>query len=347
MSLLILLSFLLLPAHATATTFGKNTVQYTYFQWKYLTTEHFDVYYNQGGKAVADFAAEVLEDAYRKIADSFHYSTDSDEPITIITYQSHNDFEQTNTTGGQPGESTGGLTEFLKSRVVLPFQGDHEAFRHVLHHELTHAMMLNMLYGRGFGAIVSGISRARVPLWFTEGLAEYQSRGGLDSETEMYLRDAIYNDILPDIYELDAYGYLGVYKCGQSILYWIAWRYGDEKIGELLQNIKRLHDFDRALKASIGISREELFKRWRRFIKERYWPQVANLDPPDAFSRQVTDHKKEYSYVNNSPAISPNGEWLAFLSNRSDYFDIYLMNTLNGEVKKRLVRAERSCQFEE
>ncbi|MFC2150504.1 BamA/TamA family outer membrane protein [Calditrichota bacterium] len=331
---------------ANTANFGKNTVQYTYFDWKYLTTEHFDIYYNQGGRGIADFGAEIAEDAYRDIAASFNYTTVGDEPITLITYQSHNDFEQTNVSS-HPDESTGGLTEFLKSRMVLPYQGNHEDFRHVIHHELTHAMMLNLLYGKGFGAIVSGISRTRVPLWFTEGLAEYQSRGGLDPETEMYLRDAVVNDILPNMYQLESYGYLGVYKCGQSIVYWIAWRYGDQKIGEIMHNIKRMHDFDRALKVSIGIDREELFKRWRRFVKERYWTQVAKMDPPDRMAKQLTFHKKEYTYVNNSPALSPNGEWLAFLSNRSDYFDIYLMNTLDGKVTKRLVHGQRSGQFEE
>lgn len=342
----LLLSFFYGFNALTAASFGKNNVQYTYFHWKYLTTEHFNIYYNQGGKEVADFAAEIAERAYSDIARTFLYSSESDDPITIITYQSHNDFEQTNVTG-QPDESTGGVTEFLKTRVAVPFQGNHEEFRHVIHHELTHAMMLNMMFGQGLNAIISGIAAARIPLWFVEGLAEYMSRDGIDPETEMILRDAVFNDILPEIRLLDASGYLGVYKCGQSILYWIAWRYGDEKVGEILHQTMRLNDFDRALKASIGMDSKELSKRWRRFIKARYWPQVSEMEAPDVFAQQMTDHEKEYCYVNNSPALSPDGEWLAFLSNRSDYFDIYLMNTIDGEVKKRLVKGQRSGEFEE
>jgi Tol biopolymer transport system component len=142
-------------------------------------------------------------------------------------------------------------------------------------------------------------------------------------------------------------GYLGVYKCGQSVLYYIAHRYGDEKIGEILHKIRNMRDFDRALKASIGIDQEELSKRWRRFFKERYWPQVARLDPPDRISTQLTDHNKEFCFINNSPSLSPNGEWIAFLSDRSDYFDVYLMRTIDGKVVRRLVRGQKSGQFEE
>ncbi|MDP8229217.1 MAG: BamA/TamA family outer membrane protein [Candidatus Electryoneaceae bacterium] len=322
-------------------------MQYTYFQWKYLTTEHFDLYYNQEGRPIADFAAEAAENAYRRISNDFRYDMDPDDPIVIVTYQSHNDFEQTNVSSGTPGESTGGFTEFLKTRAVVPFEGNHEKFRHVIHHELTHAVMINMLYGQGFGSVVTGMSQSQVPLWFIEGLAEYESRGGLDSETEMFLRDAVVNDFLPEIRQLDMFGYLGVYKSGQSILYWIAWRYGAEKIGEFLHQLKTMRSFDRALRASIGIDQKELSKRWRRFIKERYWLQVGHMDPPDRFAQQLTDHQEEYCYVNNSPALSPNGEWLAFLSDRSDYFDVYLMSTLDGKIHRRLVHGQRSGKFEE
>jgi Tol biopolymer transport system component len=343
---ILMLMFLGFFNQSSAASFGQNNVQYTYFKWKYLTTEHFNIYYNQGGEEVADFAAKVAEQAFTDVSETFIYFSESDEPITVITYQSHNDFEQTNVTG-QPDESTGGVTEFLKTRVIVPFQGNHEEFRHVLYHELTHAMMLNMMYGKGLNAIIAGISQARVPLWFIEGLAEYVSQNGLDPETEMILRDAVVNDVLPEIDQLDNYGYLGVYKCGQSVHYWIAQRYGNEKIGEMLHQIMKLNDFDRALKASLGIDRKELSKRWRRFIKSRYWSQVSYMDPPDNVSRQLTDHEKEFCFINNSPAISPNGEWLTFLSNRSDYFDIYLMNTIDGKVKKKIVKGQISGKFEE
>ena len=344
---LLLLFQTVLISNANGSVFGQNKVQYSYFSWKYLTTEHFDIYYNQGGEDLADFAAEVAEDAYMKLLRSFQYYPTNQDPIVMVTYQSHNDFEQTNVSWSQPTEGTGGFTEFLKNRMVVPFEGDHEKFRHVIHHELTHVVTLNFLYGQGFGAVLSGISQSRVPLWFIEGLAEFYSRNGLDSETEMYLRDAVINDLLPELYMLDQLGYLGVYKCGQSVIYWIAWRYGEEKIGELLHQLKKLRDFNRALKASIGIDEKELTKRWRRFMKERYWPQVTKLNPPDHAAYRLTDHQEEYCYVNNSPALSPNGEWLAFISDRSDYFDVYLMSTLDGKVHRRLVRGQRSQQFEE
>jgi len=345
-TLVLIVSFSLLP-DANAATFGKNKVQYSYFEWSYLTTEHFDIYYTQDGRKIADFAADVAEQSYNILKPKLGYFPDDPSPIVLVTHQSHNDFEQTNISSSQPGEGTGGFTEFMKNRVVVPFQGDHEQFRHVIHHELTHAMMLNYLFGQGFGSVVNGLSQSRIPLWFVEGLAEYQSRNGLDMESELFIRDAVANDLLVETRMLDQLGYLGVYKCGQSVLYWIAWRYGDEKISDLLANIRRHHDFNRALKVTLGFNQEELSKRWRKFIREKYWTQIANLKSPDFKAKQLTDHRKEFCFINNSPAISPDGQWIAFLSDRSDYFDIYLMDAIDGKVKRRLVRGQRSGKFEE
>ena len=41
----------------------------------------------------------------------------------LVLYASHPDFEQTNVVGGMIGEGTGGVTEGLKRRVVLPLAG--------------------------------------------------------------------------------------------------------------------------------------------------------------------------------------------------------------------------------
>ena len=82
------------PSASKAATFGKNKVQYSYFDWKYLTTEHFDIYYTQDGRKIADFAADVAEQSYEILKVKLGYYPDDPEPIILVTHQSHNDFEQ-------------------------------------------------------------------------------------------------------------------------------------------------------------------------------------------------------------------------------------------------------------
>jgi Tol biopolymer transport system component len=321
--------------------FGKNHVQYKEFKTKFIQSEHFDIYFDEGGLAIAEFVAEVAEQSYKEIKDDFRYELGS--RITIIVYNSHNDFQQTNVQIAPPEESVGGFTEFFKNRVVIPYEGNWEKFRHVIHHELAHAVMLQMVYGSGVQSIITGLARLQLPLWFVEGLAEYESRGW-DTESDMFMRDAALNGYIPEIPYLN--GFLA-YKGGQSVLYYISQKYGGEKIGEMLGKIKINKSLDRGIRSSIGMSLEDLNKRWQKHLKKEYWPDIAGRQEPDEMARQLTDHTKYRNFINNSPALSPNGDKIAFLSDKSDYFDIYLMSAIDGKIISKLVSGQKTGDLEE
>ena len=76
--------------------FGKNKVQYKYFDWYYIQTNHFDIYFTYNGETLAEFTAFASEDALAKIQESFDYSVNN--RITLIIYNSQNDFQETNVT---------------------------------------------------------------------------------------------------------------------------------------------------------------------------------------------------------------------------------------------------------
>ncbi len=61
----------------------------------------------------------------------------------------------------------------------------------------------------------------------------------------------------------------------------------------------------------------------------------------------MTDHTKDGNFYNTSPAISPQGDKIAFISDRNDYFDVYIMSTLDGEILKKLVSGQKTNNFEE
>ena len=53
--------------------FGKNKVQYKVFDWKYIQTKHFDIYFNQGGKDLAEFTAIVAESSLVSLSNNLDY----------------------------------------------------------------------------------------------------------------------------------------------------------------------------------------------------------------------------------------------------------------------------------
>ena len=143
--------------------FGKNKVQYTKFNWYYIQSDHFDIYFSDGGDYLAEFTAAAAESAYTSISKSFRYQLVNRVPIII--YNSHNDFQQTNVVSEYLEEGIGGVTELFKNRVVLPFEGEYKKFRHVIHHELVHAVINDMFYGGSIQSIIANnISPAASPL---------------------------------------------------------------------------------------------------------------------------------------------------------------------------------------
>lgn len=326
---------------AQATVFGKNKMQYKEFEWYYIQSNHFDVYFNQDGNYLAEFTADVAESSYQSISKSFRYQITN--RIPIIVYNSHNEFQQTNVVSEYLEEGIGGVTELFKNRIVLPFEGDYGKFRHVIHHELVHAVINDMFYGGTLQSIISGNITLQLPLWFNEGIAEYEALKW-DVNSDMFIRDAIINGYLPPIQYLN--GYLA-YRGGQSLWYYISQKYGEEKIGDILTRVKSTRSVDGGFRSAIGLSIEELSERWQKALKVLYWPDIAKREDPIDYARRLTDHSKDGSFYNTSPAISPQGDRIAFISNRDDYFDVFLMNTIDGTIEKKLIEGQRTADFEE
>ena len=61
----------------------------------------------------------------------------------------------------------------------------------------------------------------------------------------------------------------------------------------------------------------------------------------------MTNNKKDGGFYNTSPAISPQGDKIVFISDRDVYLNIYIMNVLDGKIIKRIVESGRTNDFEE
>ena len=121
----------------------------------------------------------------------------------LVLYAAHPHFQQTNVLAGEIGEGTGGVTESLKRRVIMPFTGAYAETDHVLGHELVHVFQYDMSRQRDAEGDLAGPAVGALPLWFIEGMAEYLSLGPVDANTAMWLRDATSREKMPTIDQLD------------------------------------------------------------------------------------------------------------------------------------------------
>lgn len=336
-----ILLFTLILSSFSFAQFGQNKVNYKNYDWFFIQSKHFDIYFTKGGEKTAEFTAVQAEATLSKIQEDINYQLSS--RIALIVYNSHNDFQETNVTDEYLSGGIGGFTEPFKNRVVFPFEGSYKKFQHVIAHELVHAIMRDMYYGGTIQNIISRGITLQMPLWFWEGTAEYLSQGW-ETNSDMFIRNAIMNDALPDIPQLD--GYLA-YRGGQSLFRFIAETYGRQKIGELLGKIQNLGSLEPALKASIGIGLEELNERWKKSVKKEFWPDIKDMQDPDVFAKRLTNNKKDGGFYNASPAISPQGDKIAFISDRDIYLDVYIMDAIEGKVIKKVVESGKTTDFEE
>lgn len=199
---------------AWAQYFGRNKVQYESFSWRVLRTPHFEIYYYPEEEVAVRDAARMAERWYQRHSRTFLHEFGERKPI--IFYADDADFHQTNAISGEIGEGTGGVTEALKERVIMPFTGIYRENDHVLGHELVHSFQYDIALNRSDS--LSRFNLALLPLWLVEGMAEYLSLGRNDPHTAMWLRDAALRDDLPTIRQLTRDLRYFPYRYGQAYL---------------------------------------------------------------------------------------------------------------------------------
>src|SRR5688572_32024887 len=119
---------------AGAQYFGRNKVQYEKFDFEILRTPHFDLHYYAAEKPAAEDAARMLERWNTRLSALFNHPLSARKPIVL--YADQPDFQQTNVIAEQLDEGTGGVTESMLDRMVMPFTGSYAESDHVLGHEM-------------------------------------------------------------------------------------------------------------------------------------------------------------------------------------------------------------------
>lgn len=339
--LILILLLIISTSNAQFTYFGRNKVQYEKFNWQVLKTEHFDIYYYPEITTIAEIGARFAEESYEDLKIKFNHIVL--QRIPLIFYNTHIHFQQTNTVPGLLPEGVGGFFEFMKGRVVLPFDGSLRQFRHVIKHELVHVFMMNKI--RRIQTDYRLTTDNLPPLWFVEGLAEFWSTEW-DDQAEMILRDAVLNGNIIGLKDIDRIlGTYLMYKFGQKILEFVAERYGEEKILLLLESYWKSTNFEDVWKLTLGVNYSEFDKEWKYYLRKKYFPIIQKEDLPGFTSQKLTDFGYNFSPIYYKDKY---GEWLIYLANRDGYSSIYKQKIeVNQKSKPELlVQGEKTDELE-
>ncbi|MGH7606712.1 MAG: hypothetical protein ACREME_05180, partial [Gemmatimonadales bacterium] len=347
----------LLAAPAQAQYFGRNAVQYETFNFKILKTEHFDIYFYEREAVASQQAARMAERWYARLSTLLDHKLQGKQPL--ILYADHPDFEQTNVIGQQPGEGTGGVTESLKRRIILPMGASLQETDHVIGHELVHAFQYD-ISGVGRGSMATGLGR--LPLWFIEGMAEYLSVGPVDPNTTMWMRDAVRRGTLPRLDDLADPEYFP-YRWGQAFWAYVGGTYGDAVIGAALRAGGKTGNVRLALEQATHQPADSLVAGWHRALVQSAQPVAAATDvtlPADAAAARQARRTTvatpgarllvaadEDNRFNIAPALSPDGRRVAYLSDAGLLsIELYLADAQTGRTIRTLVSSLRDPHLE-
>lgn len=330
----------LFSADNYAQYFGRNKVQYDRFDFKYIQTENFDIYYYPEKEEVILDIGRMTERWYHRLSQLFDHEFDERKPI--IFYADDADFQQTNVIQSLIGEGVGGVTEGLKNRIVMPVAGNYADTDHVLGHELVHVFQYDIA-ARDTGRF----NMQGIPLWFIEGMAEYLSLGHDHPHTAMWLRDAIAEDKFPTVRAMtrDPSRYFP-YRFGHAFWAFVGGTYGDEVIPRLYRNAGR-GGVEPAIRTVLGITADSLSTLWKEHVIKEFEPLMVDRINPADIGERILARDIDAGDMNIGPAISPDGRYVAFLSERELFgIDLFLADAHTGEVIRKLVSAATDPHFD-
>ncbi|MFC1568801.1 hypothetical protein ACFL4L_01075 [bacterium] len=194
-----------------------------------------------------------------------------------------------------------------------------------------------------------------VPSWYAEGIAQFEAEqnqhDAWDSHRDMLLRMAVLeNDLLTydemGVFSKDGLHSEMIYNQGFALVNYIHQAYGEGKAEALADHIG-LFSFDKTISKVLGISSDQLYQQWTASLHSNYqtlveerlnngsigngiplaevWP--AYLNNPDALSKTSVTQKFyeghliiDGGYVDYYPAVSPDGNAIAYISNEGYEF---------------------------
>lgn len=340
-SALFIAMFFILGTDAQAQYFGQNKVRYKNLKFKVYETPHFELYYYlKNDSLVKRFAkeAEVWYDLHQQV---FRDTFSKKNPF--ILYANHPDFQQTTALDGEIGVGTGGVTEGMKNRVIMPISQLNHQTRHVMGHELVHAFQYHSLI-EGDSTNLENIGN--LPLWMVEGMAEYLSVGKQDAYTAMWMRDAFLNKDIPTLKDLTTSNKYFPYRYGQAFWSYIGSTYGDTVIVPFFKETAK-YGYEMAIRRTFGYDERTLSSLWKTSIENSYKPYLKDTSQVP-IGKLIINEKNGGESYNVAPAISPDGNYVAFLSEKDLLsIDLFLADARTGKIIRKLTSKAKNSHIDE
>jgi hypothetical protein len=304
--------------------FGKNRVQLKTFKWKVFRTTNFEVYHYQGGTALAKLTAQYAENEFDKITDILGWTPY--DRVKIFLYNSPAELGQSNMGLSTSQGTHDDKFNMAQSRIEVAYTGDQIGFKKNLVKEISTLFVYDMLYGGNIKEALQSSLLLSLPEWFMPGTAAYISEGW-SPELNDYMRDFFKNRNVRKPTLLTGND---AQMVGHSIWNYIAERYGQEKISDILNLTRIVRNEHSSITSTLGV---ESYNRFLREWRDHYIGKTKSIAPFFSESDAAWSLKlNEMSAGELYPLvrISPDKRWTAISQVKNGRYHVILKDNNKG-----------------
>jgi hypothetical protein len=318
--------------------FGKNRVQFNNRYWKFYRFEKFDVYSYENGTDLSLYVADFVEKELALIERFFDYEIE--RRLIFLVYNKMSDYRQSNIGLVSENEeyNIGGTTQIIQNKVFLYFEGDHVKFERQIRAAIAEVLVTEMMYGKGLRDNMSRTTIINLPEWYLEGLISFVSNPW-DYEMENRVKDGIVSGKYRKFVNLqdDDARY-----AGHSFWKYIADLYGVAIIPQILYITKINKNAESGFLYVLGTKLKELSADWTAYYLGLYTTgeQNAGLPGQGKVLKRPNRHR-----VYQNIRISPDGSYLAYVTNQKGQYKIWIKQGSTGKSKRIYKRGYKLDQI--
>ncbi len=317
--------------YGSQTEFGKSRIKYEDFFWTSYAYEHYDVYFYEEGKELANYVSKTAEAQITSIEKFFDYQLD--DRLQFIIFNKQSDFKQSNIGFATDEQNNvGGVTRIVGTKIILYYEGDHAKLDAQIRAGIAQVVIDEMMYGGSVRQMVKNSSILSLPDWFVKGLISY-----IANDWNTALDNRVKDGILSGKYDKINYleGADAVYA-GNAFWKHISNNYGETVIPNIIFMAKMSHSVDNSCSYVLGLSARNLWDECLQTFADRYYEK----DTSKTFPKQLPILKKpKASRVYSQAKVSPDGNNIVYTTNEMGQYKVWLYD-VNTAKTKRIYKAE-------
>ncbi len=306
------------------TSFGKNRVSSNNYNWQNTNNTLITIYYYDNGFQVANNAIEIATNETKDVEKQLGATLS--QPVNVILYNNIHQYRQSNIELSSAPINPAGFSNIRQNIFPVYFDGDYNHLKKQLRQALANAILTDLFYGGTIQEKVRTNVLFSLPDWYYKGLLAYIAEPwNVQEDDEM--RDKIESNSFQNFNTLSKEDEL---LAGKSLWYYLASNNGKDAVASIVFWTQYERSAEGALMRSTGTEMSRLLRNWRLWFTSKYADEnrLGNLPRGTENSPE-----KIAKYKHTRFTISPNGKYMAIVTNNSGLVKVWLYNTKNKSTK--------------